>query len=35
MFSYPLLVSIEAVSAEIGSVNGGSVVRNRWRHYPH
>ncbi|MGB5076331.1 MAG: divalent metal cation transporter [Sphingorhabdus sp.] len=34
LFSYPLLVSIQAISAEIGSVTGAGVAQNLRRHYP-
>jgi NRAMP (natural resistance-associated macrophage protein)-like metal ion transporter len=35
LFSYPLLASIQAISAEIGSVTGAGVAQNLRRHYPH
>jgi NRAMP (natural resistance-associated macrophage protein)-like metal ion transporter len=34
LFSYPLLASIQAISAEIGSVTGAGVAQNLRRHYP-
>jgi NRAMP (natural resistance-associated macrophage protein)-like metal ion transporter len=34
LFSYPLLASIQAISAEIGSVTGMGVAQNLRRHYP-
>ena len=34
LFGYPLLVSIQAVSAEIGSVTGKGVAQNLRQHYP-
>ncbi len=34
LFSYPLLASIQAISAEIGSVTGKGVAQNLRRHYP-
>lgn len=34
VFGFPLLASIQAVSAEIGSVTGAGIARNLRRHYP-
>jgi len=34
LFSYPLLASIQAISAEIGTVTGAGVAQNLRRHYP-
>jgi NRAMP (natural resistance-associated macrophage protein)-like metal ion transporter len=34
LFGYPLLVSIQAISAEIGSITGRGVAQNLRQHYP-
>jgi NRAMP (natural resistance-associated macrophage protein)-like metal ion transporter len=34
LFGYPLLASIQAISAEIGSVTGRGVAQNLRQHYP-
>jgi NRAMP (natural resistance-associated macrophage protein)-like metal ion transporter len=34
LFSYPLLASIQAISAEIGTVTGAGLAQNLRRHYP-
>ncbi|RDV06000.1 divalent metal cation transporter [Sphingorhabdus pulchriflava] len=34
LFSFPLMVAIQEVAAEIGRVTGGGIARNLRRHYP-
>jgi NRAMP (natural resistance-associated macrophage protein)-like metal ion transporter len=34
LFSYPLMVVIQEVAAQIGRVTGGGIARNLRRHYP-
>lgn len=34
LFSFPLMVAIQEVAAEIGRVTGAGIVRNMRRHYP-
>lgn len=34
LFSFPLMVAIQEVAAEIGRVTGAGIARNMRRHYP-